>query len=284
MSVCSVKVDLRTTVGSRAAVTNCLFYGNTGMVDGSVMEVYAGSSLTLGSSAMDGAWYLPAVVWVELDPQRRPLGHVEVNDVYAMPILSGSPFRSEVAMDCHLRGPHSGEMEHPSDGGQPMDLGEVTRDVDGDPVPLGRAWDIGADELDPNAPMTSGIWPSQVVCECSEKGISYLPIYFHAARYAEDVASGPDAVTLVRRDSGSYRTVASVPIVPGGPGVALDTTTPQGLADGHVTFSATDLDLRSGVYVARLVQADGSPIVKAESCRFFLRSTPPDPRPSTNEP
>ena len=277
LSVCSEKVDQRTTVGSRAAVTNCLFYGNTGKVDGAVMEVYAGSTLTLACSAMDGAWYRPAVVWVELDQQKRPLGQVEVNDADAMQILSGSPFRAEVVLDYHLRRPSTGETVHPSDGGLAMTVEDVSRDLDGDPVPLGSGWDIGADELDPNGDATCGVWPAQVVCDCTAQGASDLPITFRSARYGEDAASDPDRVALVRMAGCTPQTVALIPVVRGGQGVVLDTTTPGGLADGHVTFSVTTLDLRSGVYMAQLVHGSVTPVVRAVSCRFFVRSTPPDP-------
>jgi hypothetical protein len=284
LSVCSEKVDPRTTVGSRAVVTNCLFYGNTGKVDGAIIEVYTGSTLTLASSAMEGAWYRPAVVWVELDPQKHPLGQVEVNDVYAMQILTSSPFRPEVAFDYHLRRPSPVETVHPSDGGQALMIDGVNPDVDGDRVPLGGGWDIGADELNPDSHTTCLVWPSQVVCEYSDKGASYFPIYFRSARYTEDAASEPDQVTLVRMSGSPPQTVASVSVISGGQGVALDKTTPEGLADGHVLFSGTGLDLRSGVYVAQLVQGGATPIVKAVSYRFFVRSIPPDPRASAGKP
>lgn len=284
LSVCSEKVNPRTTVGSRAAVTDCLFYGNTGKVDGALIEVYAGGTLTLCASAMDGAWYQPAVVWVELDQQNRRLAQVEVNDLYAMPILSRSPFRPEVAMDCHLRPLQAAETAHPIDCGRGMTMEEVAQDVDGDPVPLGNGWDLGADEFNPNEDGPCQVWPPQVVCDCTAEGASDLSISFRSVRCAENGSPDPDRVELIRLSDPTPRVVASVPVLTGGPGVAIDESTPEGLASGRVTFSVADLDLRSGVYVAHVVQWGDRPVVKAASCRFFVRSVPPDPRTLTQEP
>jgi hypothetical protein len=284
LSVSNVKVDQRTTLGAKAVVTNCLFYGNTGKADGSAMEVYAGSTLTLASSALDGAWYRAAVVWVELDKLKRPLGQLEVDEADVLPLLSSSPFMPDTAFDYHLRSPQAGETAGAVDGGRTMTLEGAAIDLDGDAVPSDGGWDIGADELDPNAEALVRVAPAQTFCDCSRKTNPDLQIVFRSARYAGDDATPCDRVSLVWMDGPSPKTVTVAPIIAGTPGVSLDTTLPQGLANGTMTFSAASLSLPSGVYTAQLLDAGKSPVIKAVSRRFFVRSIPPDPRTLVNQP
>jgi hypothetical protein len=285
LSVSNVKVDQRTTLGATATVTNCLFYGNTGKVDGSAMEVYAGSTLALSCLAMDGSWNRPSVVWVELDKQKQhALGQLEVNEVQPMQLLSGSPFRPEVPLDPHLRKPNPGETAHPADSGQSLAIADAEIDCDGDPVPLGSAWDIGADELNPDSNGPVQVWPLQMVFDHGRKATSDIQIYFRSARYAPDAASPADEVELVWMSGSSPRTVATIPVAVGRQGIILDAVMPEGLADGRVTFGVPVSSLPSGVYVARLTRGGAATTPKATSVRFFVRGSRPDPRTSAAQP
>lgn len=284
LSVTNVKVDQRTTLGAKAVVTNCLFYGNAGKADGSAMEVYAGSTLTLVSSALDGAWYRPAVVWVELDKQKHPLGQLEVDEADTLPLLSSSPFMPDTAFDYHLRSPKAGETAGAIDGGRTMTLDGAATDLDGDAAPADGGWDIGVDELDPGAEALVRVAPAQTFCDCSRKTNPGFQIVFRTARYAGDEASPCDQVALVWMDGPSPKTMAAAPIIAGTQGVSLDAMLPYGLADGAMTFSAAGLSLPSGVYTAQLIESGQSPVIKAVSRRFFIRSVPPDPRTLLNQP